>query len=454
VNSTPTFEGLDLDLINPPVTGLDATFDRVIRSSPETLTRASDDIFLDPDLSRNPVVLLERLRDRLGYVVPGSGTGFGDLVIPDLFGDTRLGPHFAIFGVDEMDQVHMDPASAVNKGAYGTLGESTGMALGQKQGTIPTVEDGAVHDELRALYDTVLNHNTMAQRSDKIIEPICNWLIDRIEWKLKHGESVCLCLDLAVPLTYKALSTMLGVPHEFLSDFVRLGDLFFSSGFQPEAGSAAANELYGFFLDEVEKRRVEPRRDLLTYFLKATLNGVPALSPEAVAITGRFVLIAGIDTTWRQLALVMAALLSHPDQFEELCLEPAKLSRKVVEEGLRYAPSGFVVPRRTTKSLVLGGVSIPAGSHITTYQGIANRDPRRWDDPDTFDIHRQFKTNRTFGVGVHSCAGQHLARLEILTCVQLIAQRLPNLRLTIEPDQLEVRGLQIRVPRTVPVGLG
>jgi cytochrome P450 len=353
-----------------------------------------------------------------------------------------------------MDQIHKDDAGFVNKSAYGVLGDTTGFAFGKQQGTIPTIEDGPVHDELRALYDTVLNHSTMAERSQKIISPICNWLIDRIERKLQRGEPVCLCLDLAIPLTYKALSTMLGVPHSYLSEFVRLGDLFFSSGVQPEKGAAAADELFSFFLAEVEKRKVEPKRDLLTYFLNATRDGVPALSPEAVAVTGRFVLIAGIDTTWRGLALVLAALLTHPDQFADVCENPQVLVRKAVEEAIRYAPSGFVVPRRVKKSMAVGGVEIPAGSHITTYQGVANRDPRRWVDPDRFNIHRPFKTNRTFGTGIHSCAGQHLARLEIITSVQLLAERLPKLRLAIAPECLEVRGLQIRVPRTVPVTLG
>ena len=70
---------------------------------------------------------------------------------------------------------------------------------------------------------------------------------------------------------------------------------------------------------------------------------------------------------------------------------------------------------RAEGSQLLSGKQ-PAGSHITIYQGVANRDPRRWDEPDTYNIHRPFKSHRTFNGGTHGCAGQHLVRYEMLAC--------------------------------------
>jgi cytochrome P450 len=87
-------------------------------------------------------------------------------------------------------------------------------------------------------------------------------------------------------------------------------------------------------------------------------------------------------------------------------------------------------------------------------EGIANRDPRRWENPEVFDIHRPLKTHRNFNIGVHNCAGQHLARLEMDTVLRGVIDRFPTLKLACDPADLEIRGFQVRTPMRVPVALG
>jgi cytochrome P450 len=246
---------------------------------------------------------------------------------------------------------------------------------------------------------------------------------------------------------------MLGVPQNRLQEFVHLGDLLFSAPHYPEEALRGANQMYEFFLEQVRLRKTDPKKDLVTYLLSVRRDGERAMTDEAIAVTARFILPGGIDTTWRGLSLMLMSLLSHEEQYREVCAEPKLFVRKAVEEGLRYSPSGFVTPRIATADREVGGVEIPAGSHITHFQGVANRDPRRWENPDRFDIHRKFKTHRTFNSGIHSCAGQHLARLEMVTCLELLAERMPNLRLGLPIEQLEVRGLMVRSPTAIPVKL-
>ena len=443
----------DPGLIDPDIEGLDDSFDQVIKDIPQSLIRAPDDWALDPALSADPLSALKGVRDRCGYIVRGERGVYGGVDVGDNWGiDLDNTPHFIVLGVEEHDEIAKDPHGFQNEDAYGMLGEAQGTVYGQRVGTIPTIEDGDSHDHLRDFYDTFLNLNTMAIRSKRLIRPICEWLIERMQTRLKRGEAVCLVRDMALPLTYKAMSTMLGVPQDQLPKFVALGEKLFSAGINPEEGAKAGDELYEFFLAEAKSRKKNPKKDVITYFVNAKDNGKRRASDEEAAIAARFVLPAGIETTWRGLALMLLQMLAHKDQYDDLCQE-RRLARRAVEEGLRFAPSGFITPRLASRDMVVAGCEIPKGAHMTIFQGVTNRDPRRWDDPDVFDIHRKFIANRTFNSGVHSCAGQHLARLEMLTCLELFVEHLPNLHLAIEPERIEVRGLQVRTPLHIPVCL-
>ena len=446
------FDG-DPSLIDPNIEGLDHTFDKIIQNIPQELIRAPDDFALDPALSENPLAILKDIRDRCGYVVQGENCAYGGIPLANSFGiDVSEVPHFIVLGVEEQDAIIGDLQHFQNEHAYGVLGAAQGFAHGEQKGTIPTINDGEPHDVLRDFYDTFLNQNTMALRSQRLIKPICEWLIERMVTRLKRGDDVCFIRDMALPLTYKAMSTMLGVPQEQLPTFVALGEKLFSAGINPEEGAKAGDDLYDYFYSEAEKRRKDPKKDAITYFVTAKKGNDRVLTDEEAAITARFVLPAGIETTWRGLALMMLEVLAHRDQYDDVCQDP-KLARKAVEEGLRYAPSGFVVPRIASEDMVVAGCEIPKGGHITIFQGVTNRDPRRWENPDTFDIHRKFKSNRTFNLGIHSCAGQHLARLEMLTCLQMFVEQVPNLHLAIERERIEIRGLQVRTPLHIPVCL-
>lgn len=448
------FSNLDDECLSPEISGLDDGFDQVIANIPDSIVRAADDYIMDSEFSADPLSPLLKLRDEHGYIVRGDSEKFGGLELPNSFAiDRKATPNFIVMGCEEADEILKQEQIFQNSGAYGLLGQAQGMAHGEHKGTIPAEEDGNSHDELRALYDTILNHKTMGERSVNLISPICIWLIERLIAKLNRGEEACLCRDIAIPLTYKAMTTLLGIGTSKLPEFMNYGEKLFSAAIHPEEAAIGADHLYDFWLEEVKKHHFDPKKDLITYLISAEMDGERALNDEEIAIAARFILIGGIDTTWRGLSLMLHSMLSHPKQYRDVCKDPKKLARKAVEETIRYSPSGFIVPRLASQDMTIAGVDIPAGGHLTLLQGVINRDPRRWENPNSFDVHRKFKPNRTFGAGTHACAGQHLARLEMITVLELFCEHLPDIKLAVAPEEIDVRGFGIRAPLRLPVTL-
>ena len=120
---------------------------------------------------------------------------------------------------------------------------------------------------------------------------------------------------------------------------------------------------------------------------------------------------AGNETTGRLIGWLAKVLAENPDQRRQVFQDRSLLTR-AVDETLRFEPTGPHVARYTLRDFEMYGTTVPAGSAILLLFGAANRDPRRYTDPDTFDIHRDNISHLTFGKGVHYCLGANLARLE------------------------------------------
>jgi 6-deoxyerythronolide B hydroxylase len=126
-------------------------------------------------------------------------------------------------------------------------------------------------------------------------------------------------------------------------------------------------------------------------------------------------------------------LLDHPDEFAKLKAD-LNLLPNAIEETLRYAGIVPALPRITTRDTEIAGIKIPAQQLVLPFFMAANRDPRRFPDPDRFDITRKTTGHLAFGFGIHFCLGAHLARLETRIAMEGIIRRLPSLRL-VDPDQ-------------------
>jgi len=156
------------------------------------------------------------------------------------------------------------------------------------------------------------------------------------------------------------------------------------------------------------------------------------VSEDEAELLVRSLLSAGLDTTVYALGNALFALATHPEAWAKLRTEPG-LARAAFEESLRFESSVQTFFRTTTTATELGGSELSAGAKILLFFAAANRDPRRWDEPDRFDIARKAAGHVAFGYGIHSCVGQTVARLEGEITLRALAERVERIELAGPP---------------------
>jgi cytochrome P450 len=144
---------------------------------------------------------------------------------------------------------------------------------------------------------------------------------------------------------------------------------------------------------------------------------------------------AGNETTGRLIGWLAKVLAEHPDQRREIAADRSLLTR-TVDETLRFEPTGPHVARWIARDFECYDTTVPAGSAILLLFGAANRDPRRYQDPDIFNIHRDNISHITFGKGVHYCLGANLARLEGRVALDELLNRWPEWEIDYDSAQL------------------
>jgi cytochrome P450 len=158
----------------------------------------------------------------------------------------------------------------------------------------------------------------------------------------------------------------------------------------------------------------------------------------------RSILTAGVDTTVNGIGASVYCMARYPDQWQKLRANP-KLARAAFEEAVRFESPVQTFFRTTTKATELGGVSLAADRKILLLLGAANRDPRKWEHPDSYDIERTTYGHVGFGAGIHMCVGQLLARLEGEVVLKALAERVRAIEILREPTRRfnnTLRGLQ------------
>jgi hypothetical protein len=177
------------------------------------------------------------------------------------------------------------------------------------------------------------------------------------------------------------------------------------------------------------------------------------LSEEEAGMLVRSFLSAGIDTTVYGLGNALYCLARYPEQWKALCANPG-LIRGAFEEVLRFEAPVQTFFRTTTRPVEVGGVQLGDGEKVLLLLAAANRDPRRWERPNTFDVSRRAAGHMTFGTGIHGCVGQAVARLEAEAILGALAKRVASLELTAEPKRRlnnTLRGFDSLPLRIVPL---
>jgi cytochrome P450 len=146
----------------------------------------------------------------------------------------------------------------------------------------------------------------------------------------------------------------------------------------------------------------------------------------------RSLLTAGVDTTVHGLAACLYAFATHPEQWQRLRERPES-ARVAFDEAVRWQSPVQTFFRTATTDVTIAGTLIPEGTKILMFLGAANRDPARWTAPDRFDLARDPSGHVGFGMGIHQCVGQHVARLEAEALLTALARRVNRIELTGAP---------------------
>jgi cytochrome P450 len=233
---------------------------------------------------------------------------------------------------------------------------------------------------------------------------------------LETGQTLDFQRDVADLLARAAIADRLGIPEADLGDFSRwvvavvqgLGPL--APADLREAADAAAERLFAYLAELVAHRRREPGCSALDALLAAEGEGETLTAHDLEQLV-MSLLIGGTDTVRSFLGILTFLLLQHPDMLARLRGSPA-LAAPTVEEALRFEPPLSGVPRVATAPIQLAGVEIPAGGRVVLSLVAANRDPRRFPEPDRFEPLRDVTAHLSFGRGTHFCVGAALARME------------------------------------------
>ena len=283
--------------------------------------------------------------------------------------------------------------------------------------------DEPEHGRHRALVSKAFSQKALARWEDELVGKVGNALIDRF---VDRG-SADLVKEFNFPYPTLIIAGLLGLPQEDYPQFQRWSISLLSFTVNPERGREASQALAEYFTPILAARREEPRDDLISGLAAAEIDG-EKLSDEEIFSFLRLLLPAGVETTYRSLGNLLFALLSNPDQLDAVRSDRSLLPQ-AIEEAVRWEPPLIMITRVASRDTELGGVQIPAGCSVMPILGAANRQDERFADPDRFDIFRDVKPNIGWGHGVHVCLGMHLARLEMRVALNLLFDRLPNLRM-------------------------
>jgi cytochrome P450 len=239
--------------------------------------------------------------------------------------------------------------------------------------------------------------------------------------------------QLAEAYPLKVFGDAVGLPEEGRENLLAYSTLAFNA-FGPRnqlledsmANAQAAQQWIG---DHCKREALRPGGFGAEIWAAADAGKIPE---EWAQLLVRSLLTAGVDTTINGLAASIYALTSHPDQWSLLREDPS-LVKFVFEETIRWESPVQTFFRTTTREAEVAGVRIPAGEKVLLFLGAANHDPRRWPNPDSFDIRRNASGHLGFGMGIHQCVGQSVARLEAELVLTALTRRVERIEFTGQP---------------------
>jgi cytochrome P450 len=285
--------------------------------------------------------------------------------------------------------------------------------------------DPPLHDRTRKVLDGVLSPAAMRGLRTRFAEAA-----DRLIDELLERGSFDAVPELAEAYPLEVFPDAVGMPRENRRYLLPYGNMVFNS-FGPR------NTFFEEAVRDAEPVlawvQAQSQRDALTPdgFGAAVHAAADAglLTPDEAPIVVRSILTAGVDTTVSGLGAALYCLARFPDQFRRLRADPG-LARAAFEEAVRFESPVQTFFRTTTREVEVGGMPVNEGEKVLMFLGAANRDPRKWERPDEYEIDRRNAVHVGFGYGIHQCVGQVLARLEGECVLTSLARKVASIEIT------------------------
>lgn len=382
---------------------------------------------------RDPYPLLHELR-RQSPVHTGP-IDLGDE--QDHHYDQSKPPPVTVLGFDEVVQVLRDNET-YSSCVYADVTE---VVMGR---TILQMDEPE-HKKIRDLVASSFRSKMLARWEEELVAVVVNELVDTFA---QEGRT-----DLVRSVTFnfpvQVIARILGLPRADYPRFQRWALELTSVAANWDRGVAASEALRDYFAAVMEERRAKPGDDLISDLVRAEVDG-EHLTDEDIFSFLRLLLPAGVETTYRASGSLLFALLNDRAQLDALYTDRS-LFPQAFEEVVRWEPPVTVILRRASKDTELAGVAIDEGADVALMIGAANRDGRKYTDPDRYDMFRSQRQHVGFGFGVHVCLGMHLARMESRIAINTLFDRLGPFTLDPEAEAPHIEGLAFRSPLSLPV---
>ncbi|MFI2791323.1 cytochrome P450, partial [Kitasatospora sp. NPDC018614] len=272
------------------------------------------------------------------------------------------------------------------------------------------------------------------------VEDHVRGLLDALAERLRADGEADLVPTVSERLPVRTVGHWLGIPaehHAHILDFthrqVHAQELLPTKS-ELAVSAAATAEMRAYFTDLIRRRRARPGDDVVSRWIRhwdAQYPGDRAAADRALYHLVMFITIASLETTATLLSTMVWLLLRDPGRWSWLRGHPEHVDN-AIDEALRYDPPIHLNTRVAADHTVLAGVPVAKDTMVHVLYGAANHDPRRNEDPHTFDVQRK-GSHLTFGGGAHYCLGAALARLEARTLLTHLLKRFPDLALASGP---------------------
>lgn len=285
--------------------------------------------------------------------------------------------------------------------------------------------DGQLHLDRRKLIAQLFKP-AACRKMEEHIGTVVDRLLDAV---IEQGHCDFV-KDIAMPLPVKLIADMTGIPEEWHESVREWMDIFMTGGNGPDHVTMEVNEAFINFgalhMQLCDERRIEPKDDLLTIWVNAEIDG-KKMDEDALLFEHTMMMIGGSETSRNAISGAVLEMAVNPHHKEILIKEPQYLNN-AAEESTRWVTPFIRMSRTMTRDTDLLGTKVKEGQELIMLYPAANRDPRKFDDPYTFDVRRSFKKTRSlaFGYGLHYCLGAYLALAEARVVFQRMLARMPD----------------------------